>query len=151
MNISVFDDQSALVVSPDAAKALVKSVLEGEGQTCDEVSLYFVTTEEICSLHKQYFNDPSPTDCISFPIDQDPFHETYRILGDVFVCPETAICYAAEHDTNPYEELALYVVHGLLHLMGYDDMTEEDSAVMRQAEARHMVRVKGYLRRGPGN
>lgn len=146
MNISVFDDQSALVVSIDAAKAIVKAVLQEEQQRCDEVSLYFVTTEEICSLHKQYFNDPSPTDCISFPIDEDST-VPYRVLGDVFVCPETAINYAALNNKDPYEETTLYIIHGLLHLIGYDDMTDEDAAKMRQAESRHMVHVKGLFRK----
>jgi probable rRNA maturation factor len=145
VNISVFDDQSALAVSLDAAKAIIKAVLQEEHQPCDEVSLYFVTTEEICSLHKQYFNDPSPTDCISFPIDEDPTAH-YRVLGDVFVCPETAINYAALHNTDPYEEVTLYIIHGLLHLIGYDDMSDEDAAIMRQAESHHMARVIGLCR-----
>lgn len=141
MNISVFDDQSALAVSQDTAKVIVTNVLQEEKQTCDEVSLYFVSTEEMCSLHKQYFKDPSPTDCISFPIDEDPA-VPYRVLGDVFVCPETAIAYASLHNTDPYEETTLYIVHGLLHLMGYDDMTDKDAAMMRQAESRHMAHLK---------
>lgn len=141
MNISIFDDQSALAISSDAARAVVASVLQKEGQTCDEVSLYFVTTEEISSLHKHYFDDPSPTDCISFPIDEDP-HASYRLLGDVFVCPDTAIAYSRLHNTDPYEETTLYIVHGLLHLMGYDDMNDDKAAIMRQAEQRHMSHLK---------
>lgn len=149
MNISVFDDQSALVLSQDDARAIVLQVLKEENQPCDEVSIYFVTTEEICLLHQQFFNDPSPTDCISFPIDESPSTD-YRMLGDIFVCPETAIDYASLHDTDPYEETTLYVVHGLLHLLGYDDIDEEQQALMRQAEKRHMKNLKksnAYLRK----
>ena len=68
--------------------------------------------------------------------------EGYTILGDVFVCPETAVDYANTHDLAPYHELSLYIVHGLLHLMGYDDILEEDRNEMRKAEEKHMKHLK---------
>ena len=79
----------------------------------------------MCKLHRDYFNDSSPTDCISFPID-NPVPENYSLMGDVFVCPETALIYSEKHKVNPYQEITLYIVHGLLHLMGYDDIELAD-------------------------
>lgn len=119
----------------------MKEVLAGENQTCDEVSIYFVETEEICSLHQTYFDDPSPTDCISFPLD-DENEFGYRILGEVFVCPATALLYAQKKSIDPYEEISLYIIHGLLHLIGYDDIEKKDRVQMRKAEARQMDRIK---------
>ena len=66
----------------------------------------------------------------------------YSVLGEVFVCPATAIAYASENKLDPYEETTLYIVHGLLHLMGYDDIDDRDAVLMRQAERRHMQKLK---------
>ncbi len=91
-------------------------------------------------LHGQYFNDRSLTDCISFPLDES--ESPYRVLGDVFVCPQVAIAYAGRNGGDPYLETTLYLVHGLLHLMGYDDITEKDRKKMRAAEERHLSHLQ---------
>lgn len=142
MIVNVIDQQTDLKISIDQVRKIVPHVIHGEGQTCDEVNIYFVDTPTICQLHEQFFQDPSPTDCISFPLDEEDDELSYRILGEVFVCPATAIAYAVQQQTDCYEETTLYIVHGLLHLMGYDDLQEEDCALMRQAEARHMQELK---------
>ena len=116
---------------------LVKETITFEGQSCDEVSIHFVTTEKISQLHDEYFDDPTSTDCISFPLD-GPDAIGYCVLGDVFVCPATALEYCAAHGGDPCTETILYVVHGLLHLMGYDDLNDEDRKIMKAAEKRHM-------------
>jgi probable rRNA maturation factor len=72
--------------------------------------------------------------------EEDP--SDYCLLGDIFVCPKTAIKYAADHNGDPYEETTLYVVHGMLHLFGYDDIEEDDIVEMRAAEHRHMSNLK---------
>lgn len=136
MNVNIENSQSALSIDPALVQRIAEEVVLLENKKFDEVSLYFVTTQEICDLHEEYFDDPSPTDCISFPIDNTD--GGYRILGDVFVCPETAIEYAKENGGDPYEETTLYIVHGMLHLLGYRDIEEEEEKEMREGEARHM-------------
>lgn len=142
MIIQVFNRQKALRLFSKQIRLLVRQVLQEEGVSCDEVSIYFINDEAMRQLHADFFNDPSPTDCISFPLDSDDTEDDYRILGEIFVCPETAIQYARDHQVDPYEEATLYIVHGLLHLMGYDDMTEEDIQEMRSAESRHLQELK---------
>ncbi len=153
MIVNVSDQQTTLKISATHVQRLVKHVIRKEKQSCDEVNLYFVDTPTICQLHEQFFEDPSPTDCISFPLDEEEEEDplSYRVLGEVFVCPATALAYATQHQTDPYEETTLYIVHGLLHLMGYDDLTEEDQQVMRQAESIHLqsLRLKKLLLRAP--
>lgn len=150
MEIYVLDQQKSLTVSTQQVQDLVRDVIAHEGASCDEVAVYFVTASEISALHKEYFDDPSPTDCISFPMSPDTSDsEEYHTLGDVFVCPDVALEYARSHNLDPYEELSLYTVHGLLHLMGYDDISEEDCSEMRAAENQHMqnLREHGHLLR----
>lgn len=143
MNVYVENRQTVLPISSEAVTLLVKAVLAFEKQRCDEVGVHFVETQEICDLHRQYFNDPSPTDCISFPIDGISDNVIgYRVLGDVFVCPQVAKEYAAANCGDTYQELTLYVVHGLLHLMGYDDIEDKDRLLMRKGEDRHMKNLQ---------
>ncbi len=108
-------------------KAAAEGLLEHLHCPHDEVSVYFVTTKQICSLHEQFFNDPSPTDCISFPLD------THH-LGEIFICPETALLYAKKHTLDPRKELTLYLVHGILHCLGFDDLTPKQKRTMRKKE-----------------
>jgi probable rRNA maturation factor len=147
--INVINQQTVLKISVNQVQQLVQAVITQEGEICDEVNIYFVDTPTICQLHEQFFNDPSPTDCISFPIDEEQEEGHDRLLGEAFVCPATAITYASEHQGNAYLETTLYLTHSLLHLMGYDDIEEEDINLMRQAEKRHMDNLKHmnlYLR-----
>lgn len=142
MEVSVFNRQNDLPIDEARIKCIVQEVVRLEGQRFDEAAVHFVSREEISSLHERYFNDPAPTDCISFPADLDSPEIPWRALGDVFVCPRAAIEYAAEKSGLPEEEAVLYLVHGLLHLMGYDDLEEEKRRRMRKAEERHISNLK---------
>lgn len=140
------NQQDFLPISQHSVEEVVKCVLKEEKKEFDEVSVFFVSTEGMCSLHAQYFNDPSPTDCISFPMDSES-EEGYRILGDVFVCPETANSFLEQAGSpfskeDIYKETTLYLVHGLLHLLGYDDIEEQDRLKMRIAEKRLMDKLQ---------
>lgn len=100
-----------------------------------EVILHFVTEKQISLIHKDFFNDPSPTDCITFPID--PLREEKtpdHLLGEAFICPKTALDYAKRHQLAPRAELFRYVVHCLLHLVGYNDLQPDERAKMKRKE-----------------
>jgi probable rRNA maturation factor len=138
MHVDVDNRQTDLTIALNQVSPLVQAVLAAEKVVCDEVSIHFVSEEEISDLHQQFFNDPKPTDCISFPLEAN---SSYRLLGDVFVCPKVAINYASKHGLDSYQELTLYVIHGLLHLVGYDDIKSEDRKKMRAAERRLMKKM----------
>lgn len=140
MNILIENTQNDLKIQSRSIKPIVKAVLALEDISAEEVSLNFVDVETISSLHDEYFDDPSQTDCISFPLDGE--EEEFRVLGEIFVCPKTAIDYAKEHDGDPYEELLLYIIHGLLHLIGLDDIDPEDREEMRRREQIHLNNLK---------
>lgn len=135
MKIRVYNRQRVLAVKPQQVRALVGLALSALHCAADEVAIHLVSTAKITALHSEYFRLPTPTDCISFPIPTDS-GDPYQLLGDVFVCPETAVRYAASHGLNPYEELSLYILHGLLHLVGYEDETPLAKRRMRRAEKR---------------
>ena len=134
MIVHIQNRQSHLPFIPSSIEVLVSSLLDQLAVKTDETSFHFVSKEEISQLHDEFFDDPSPTDCITFPIDTPGTESSFHLLGEVFVCPEVALEYALENKIDPYEELKLYVIHGLLHLLGYDDIEEKDRAEMRAME-----------------
>jgi len=140
MNVQVLQDQSLISINPDTVKNLAINFLSFHHLKFDEVAIHFVDTPTICDLHQQFFNDSSTTDCISFPMDDDE-EEGYKILGDVFVCPQTAFDYVEKNGGDVCQEITLYVIHGLLHLLGFDDIEEEDRLQMREEEARYLKHV----------
>lgn len=141
MTIDVVDEQNDFVINPEEVMTLVKETVLFEGENFNEVAVFFVSNEKMCELHGEFFDDPTPTDCISLPMDEENTGE-YRHLGEIFVCPYVAKEYVSLHGGSCAEEVTLYIVHGLLHLMGYDDIDEVDEAEMRTAEARHLTHLK---------
>lgn len=142
MDIHIFDSQKDLLIDQLQVTALIKEILAVENEVCNEVAVHFVSEARICQLHAEFFDDPSPTDCISFPMDDSSEELGYRMLGEVFVCPKVALEYAKTHNQDPYEETALYITHGILHLLGYDDQDEVEEPLMRAAEAKLMQHLK---------
>lgn len=94
-----------------------------------EVSLLAVDLQAMADLHEQWMDEPGPTDVLSFPMDEltergswepQPSRPGPALLGDIVVCPEFAVRQAAERGHSFLHELRILVVHGLLHLLGYD-------------------------------
>jgi probable rRNA maturation factor len=138
MDIHIFNHQQDCLIDEEAVRSLASLVVAGEGQSADEVAVHFVTKEASGQIHDRYFSDPSPTDCMSFPMDE--VGEDPRVLGEVFVCPAVAKDYCAAGGALSFdEELALYVIHSLLHLMGHDDQEDEAEAKMRERERVHLA------------
>ncbi len=141
MEVAVVQKQKDLPISSKSVKALVLGFLKCADISYDEVTIHFIDDKAMCKLHEEYFDDPTPTDCISFPMDEMD-EDGYRVMGDVFVCPATAISYVKKKEGHSkadfYKETTLYVIHGLLHLIGYDDIDEEDRKEMKLAEKRYL-------------
>lgn len=140
MKAHCINTQSALPIATSDVERLVISFLSWKKIKCDEVSIHFVTKADITELHDRFFSDPTPTDCISFPIDPPGDAKSgYTVLGEIFVCPEVAKEYAEKNKGDPFRETTLYIIHGLLHLIGYDDIEEHDETIMRAQEKSAML------------
>jgi probable rRNA maturation factor len=94
-----------------------------------DLSVALLNEQEIIELHDTYLEDPTPTDVITFPGDA-----ALGFAGEICVCIDVAKERAEEFKQTFDEELRLYLIHGWLHLVGYDDLTEADAQKMRQAE-----------------
>ena len=121
-------------------EALARATLLGEGSGRAELRVSFVDDDEIEDLHVRFMDEPGPTDVLSFPLDEDDVDEDdVRVLGDVVICPAVA---ARNNPADPEAEIRLLLVHGILHLLGYDH--EEDERAGRD------VGTAGALQRGAG-
>ena len=149
MNILFADEQDEPIVTTELLH-LAEVVLEAEGLDDDTgVSLVLIGEDEIAELNEQHLGRTGPTDVLSFPIeDATPGHPPVRRpggppveLGDVFIAPTIVRKNAVEHGVAFEDEMALMVVHGLLHLLGWDHEQEDEAARMEARERQLLGRV----------
>lgn len=119
-------------------RAIARAVLEGEGVTDYEISLAFVDDPTIHRLNHRYLQHDEPTDVLSFPLT-DPGAK--KLSGELVIGAEVAQARAREHGHDLQAELGLYVIHGLLHLCGYDDHEPSDAEAMRGRERHYLARL----------
>jgi probable rRNA maturation factor len=145
IHVELFDEQSDLLIDSESVKNLICECFRFSQEPAAEIGVYFVSDEKMCAIHEEYFGDPSSTDCMTFPVD--PKEEPNRYIGDIIICPQTALRYAKKHNIDVYEETSLYIVHAILHLLGFNDIEEEEQKQMRQEEERYLshLREKGLL------
>jgi len=149
------DEQGESSVDLERWSRLASDVLRAEGvRGLAELSVLFVTDDAIAELNSLYLAKSGPTDVLAFPIDAgeveviagpgglsrgpdrapvDP-GDLPLLLGDVVICPTVAARQAPEHAGNVDDELALLLVHGVLHVLGYDHAEPDEMERMRRRE-----------------
>ncbi|MGA9278895.1 rRNA maturation RNase YbeY [Ilumatobacter sp.] len=100
-----------------------------------ELTLTFVDPDEIADLNAEFMDKDGPTDVLSFPMDDEPVPGIPLLLGDIVVCPAVAVEQFEEHAGTLDDELALLVVHGVLHILGHNHADPGEAAVMRERES----------------
>jgi probable rRNA maturation factor len=117
----------------DSLAGLMALVLNAEGVSpTAEAGLHLVDVGEITEMNLVHMGINGPTDVLSFPVD-GPAPDG-KLVGDVLVCPQVAFGQASEHAGTELDELRLLVVHGTLHLCGWDHADEAQRHVMWQRE-----------------
>jgi probable rRNA maturation factor len=134
--ISIASPQEVVPIDRRRMREITHSVLDGEGKTESEISLAFVDNPTIHRLNMRYLQHDEPTDVLSFPLSAP---SAKRLSGELVIGVEVAKTAASERGHDVQAELALYLIHGLLHLCGYDDKTDEAEKQMRERE-RHYLR-----------
>ena len=100
-----------------------------------ELSVLLVDEDTMSSYHEKYMGEPGPTDVLSFPMDElrppgDEDEPPIGLLGDIVLCPSVTDRQAREHDRSPAAEAEYLLVHGILHLLGYDHADDAERAEM---------------------
>jgi probable rRNA maturation factor len=145
---------------------LAEAVLEEEGIRGDaELSMLFVDEQAMADLNKRFLGRDGPTDVLAFPIDEEPVEggrspdsggsgpgfssepsDMPIVLGDVVICPAVAHRNAAQRAGTYDDELALLIVHGVLHLLGMDHEDDDEAELMESRERQLLAK----LNRAPG-
>jgi probable rRNA maturation factor len=134
IRISIASPQETVSVERRRMRQAAQTVLEGEGVREAVISLAFVDNATIRRLNLRYLDQDAPTDVLSFPLND----RGEKLNGEVVISAELAQQEAARRGHPVETELVLYVIHGLLHLCGYDDSTAGEAARMRQRERHYL-------------
>jgi probable rRNA maturation factor len=135
------DDVVELHVGEDELKALLQDALnrlQPVGGGSWQISILFTTDERIQAMHAEFMGIDTPTDIMTFPYEVDEFDPPgfANRGGDLVISVETAAANAVEAGWSTAEELRYLVLHGLLHLLGWSDSTDEErEAMLRQQDA----------------
>jgi probable rRNA maturation factor len=112
-------------IAPAALRAVTAQATPGSAlHGLDEIQITFVSDDRIAQVHWDFMGDPSPTDVITFQ------------HGELVISADTAAANGRRFDTSLFQELLLYIVHGLLHLAGYTDATPRESRTMDRLQHR---------------
>jgi probable rRNA maturation factor len=160
LDVYAADEQTDHPMAVERWSALARSVLEAEGIRGDtEVSLLFVDEPSIAALNERFLEREGPTDVLAFPIQEEPGRggrspdeggtgpgpeepetDPLLMLGDVVICPAVADRNASEHGVPFEDEIALLVVHGILHLLGMDHEADDEAERMERREQQLLAR-----------
>lgn len=154
MNVAIEDEQD-LAINLMALRRIAVGVLQAEGFPPDtELSVTLVGDARIGEMNQRFLGRDGPTDVLSFPLSDlrpgvpppsksasPPFS-----LGDVVISPAYVKRQAEEYEVEMGDEMALMLVHGILHLMGYDHEQDDDAESMEERE-RVLLAATGIVRR----
>ncbi len=156
-DVGVSDETSDGVDDTDRWAAVARATLDDEAVRAGRLDLIFVDEPAIAELNRDHLGGDGPTDVLAFPLDGPdgrpdggqgsdgaPIH-----LGDVIVCPAVARRQAPDHCGSYEAEMALLVIHGVLHVLGHDH-AEPDETVAMQARERHHLGRHGFTHPGRG-
>ncbi len=138
LQLEISNQHDQLTCPIQATRELFRS-LEKSGEfpiTSGELSVVFVTDNTIAKIHGTFMGDPSATDVITFPADS-----TMDFAGEIVVSVDHALKQVKALNEPFSRELSLYLIHGWLHLAGYDDQTEDECTEMRAAEKKALAIV----------
>jgi probable rRNA maturation factor len=123
-------------IDPRALRTLVRTHLETQlGLASYDIAVHLVSSQRMAAINRKHLQHEGPTDVITF--DYRPPHQD-ELHGELLICPAVALIQAREHRTSWESELARYIIHGILHLQGYDDHSPTTRRVMKREENRRL-------------
>ena len=135
ITVTITNRQKNLVLERRRMRRAVERIVRDAeiAEAC--ISVAVVDDPTIAKLHQEFLHDPEPTDVLSFVLERS----AQVLEGEVVVSADTALACAPRFGCTADEELLHYVIHGMLHLVGYDDTTPRKRAVMRRKEQKYLT------------
>ncbi|MDP8213112.1 MAG: rRNA maturation RNase YbeY [Candidatus Zapsychrus exili] len=144
MEVIVENLQKKINLKPLQIVKIAKTILRHEGIKKSIVSIVFVTSQKIIALNKKFLGKTYATDVLAFDFKGDA--KNGALEGDIIISTDAVIKNSKEFKTNVEEEIALYVIHGILHLLGFDDHKKKDTEVMRLKEKELLKCIKPTIK-----
>ncbi|HVL80285.1 MAG TPA: rRNA maturation RNase YbeY [Actinomycetota bacterium] len=137
IDVFVANEQDDVACDEQRLIALARIAAAEEGvDPRAELSILLVDRTAMASLKEKYLGEPGPTDVLAFAMDEQPNDEEPFMVGDIVVCPDVAREQAEKAGTPLRDEIDLLVVHGFLHLLGYDHVKPQQARSMKHRERR---------------
>ncbi len=145
MKILTTNNQTTVDIDLLRAKRSLGTIMKTLGKEDREVSLVFVDDEGITEINRQYLGRDYPTNVIAFAMNEGEFGDINpSVLGDIVISTETALRDARAGDLPPEDELDYLMIHGILHLLGYDHEHPAEAAEMGKKEREVFFALKKY-------
>lgn len=137
-SVEIFNETNVELEELKSLSGLIDYAIKEENVKNVVFNVIVVDSKKIQEINKTYRGIDRVTDVISFALEdnEDIVYEDFRLLGDIYICVDKIYSQAEEYGHSVLRELSFLTIHGFLHLLGYDHMTEEDEQVMfkRQEE-----------------
>lgn len=117
----------------DRVGSWLRQVITAEGKSLQSIRIRFCSDDHLLQLNRQYLDHDYYTDILTFPMSYDP------IDTDIIISVERVIDHAEKYNVTTAHELSRVMVHGVLHMCGYQDHTEEEQRVMRSKEQDYLA------------
>lgn len=135
MKVIIRNLQKKIPIRPKKIKEAILKTLSSEGaRKSGQISVSFVNDKKINELNLRYLRKNNPTDVLAF--DSTEAQDKDNIFADIVISTDTAVTNAKVFMTTPTSELYLYVIHAMLHLLGYDDKTPKQRKIMEERASR---------------
>ena len=138
MEVKVENLQTKRRLNRTWIQATCQKILRIENVSSAQLNLIFVSRQRMQAFNKTYLGRSYATDVLAFNLSDDDD----ELIGDIIISTDAVIQNAKEFATNEADEIVLYIIHGILHLLGYDDHKPKDKQQMRAAEQRILKKLQ---------
>jgi len=128
MNIQIQNPHPDIRITETQYKEIAQKTARSIDLVADSCAFIFVDDENLKQMHERYLNDPTRTDVITFDLGED------AVEGEIYISTDRARVQSEQFKVSVEEEVLRLMVHGMLHLKGYNDLTDGDRLVMKQEE-----------------
>ena len=132
-------NESDIAVDDDSIRELVALVFSANGHQSATVDIIITDDNTLRLMKKEYFNQDIYTDVIAFNIEEDPFE------GEIYISHQRVKENAEKYKQSFHRELKRVIIHGVLHLCGYNDQTSEEKSIMTSMEENYLVKFNGKI------
>ena len=147
MALLIKNSQRHLTISRETLKKVIRKILSKYRISRYEINIDFLDNSAIQKLNKKYLNHNCPTDVLAFPYPDSDSKSKNKLCADIAISAEMAITNSKIFKVDVKEELCLYVVHGLLHLVGFDDISAAKRKKMRKEEESLIKNLKPLIKK----